>query len=296
MQVDRGIWFKGEKWMVWTGILGLVLALVCGAAALWYGLDDTPGSGLAKAFSFNAALGVFLISTAAVIPLSGMGRKGKGFFRWSYIVLALYSYFAETVQHFRGVNPRFVENGSIFDITVASGFAIVALLLVIYYLVFGIQFFRARSYRIQPEAVVSLRYAIIAVLLSFAGGIMISVNGGRFFGLEGNLIWFHGLGFHALQVLPLIAWLSLQASMTTAVRRTLIHVSGIAFLGGLIAIGGQTLLERSIAEWTLLPLAALAFFLVVTAAGARALMDAIRSRGGKGLGAGSTSEKTKVLD
>ncbi|MCR2803591.1 hypothetical protein [Paenibacillus soyae] len=272
----KSLWFQGEKALVWTGVLGLLLALLCGAGVLLYGTEDTPGAGLAKAFSFNAALGVFMLSTAAIAPMSGMGSKGRAFFRWSYIVLALYSYFAETVQHARGVNPRFVEDGSAFDNVVAMGFALVALLLVVYYLVFAIMFFRRRSYELQPAVVVSIRYAMIAVLLSFAGGIMISVNQGRFLGAEGNLIWFHGLGFHAVQALPFLAWLTLRSSMPGAAGRSLIHISGISFIGGLAAIGWQTLLEKSIWEWTALPLAAVAFFLVAIAAGARALMEAVK--------------------
>lgn len=274
--VNNSVWFKGEKWLVWTGVLGFVLALLCGIGALVYGVEDTPGKGLAKAFSFNAALGVFLLSTAAISPLSGMGAKGRAVFRWSYIALALYSYFAETVQHARGVNPRFAQDGSMFDSMVANGFAFVALMLVVFYLYFAVQFFRKRSFALQPEAVASIRYAMVAVLLSFAGGIWISLNGGRDFGADGNLIWFHGLGFHAVQALPFIAWLTTRSPMQTAVKRTIIHVSGIAFLGGLLAIGWQTVLERTLAEWSLLPLAALAFFLVVTAAGARALLEAVR--------------------
>lgn len=62
---EQSLWFKGEKWIVWTGLLlGIILALACGVGALMFGLDESPGSGLAKAFSFNAALGVFLISAA----------------------------------------------------------------------------------------------------------------------------------------------------------------------------------------------------------------------------------------
>ncbi|MBH5319927.1 hypothetical protein I6N90_19185 [Paenibacillus sp. GSMTC-2017] len=270
---EKATWFSGEKWLVITGVLGFVLALVCGIAALIYGTDVKPGSGLLRAASFNAALGIFLVSTAAIIPFSGIGRKGRTFFRWSYILSALYSYFAETVQHWRGVNPRFVEDGSTFDIVIGNLFGFVAMLLAVFYLVLTIQFFRQRAYRAYPEFVIGIRYAMIAVLLSFAGGFVIVANGGRFIGLEGNLIWMHGLGFHALQVLPFIAWLTLGSVLTKRIKHSLIHISGITFIGGLVAIGGQTLLGQPLIEWSLLPLTAIACFLVVTAAGARLLYD-----------------------
>ncbi|MEK3882966.1 hypothetical protein [Paenibacillus sp. PL2-23] len=270
-----GLWFKGEKALVWTGILGLVLAWLCGVGALVYGTEHVTGEGLAKAASFNAALGVFLLSTAAIAPMAAWGRRGRAVFRWSYILLSLYAYFAETVQHMRGVNPRFVENGTAFDAAVATGFTFDALLLVLLYLFFAAQFFRKRSYHQQPAVVLSIRYGMAAVMLSFAGGVLLSVNGGRFMGAEGNLIWFHGLGFHAVQVLPFVAWLTLRSTLPSAFSRTLIHIFGISFICGLATIGWQTLLGRSLVEWTALPLAALAFFLVAAAVGARALLEAI---------------------
>ncbi|RJE87567.1 hypothetical protein D3P07_14700 [Paenibacillus sp. 1011MAR3C5] len=275
---DQPLWFKGEKWMVVTGLLGFALALVCGLGALLLGTDETPGSGMAKAVSFNAALGIFLLSTAAVSPFAGWGRKSRAFFRWSYIALALFSYFAETVQHIRGVNPRFAMDGSAFDLAVANGFGMAAMLLVVFYLGFAAAFFRKRASQLQPSVVLSVRYAMVAVLFSFAGGICISINGGRFIGLEGNLIWFHGLGFHALQVLPITAWLAIRSSMTIRLQRTLIHIAGVSFIGGLLAIGLQTLQERTLLEWSLLPLAALAFFIVTTAASLRACLEAVRSK------------------
>ncbi|MFF2886506.1 hypothetical protein [Paenibacillus sp. NPDC057967] len=283
---DQPLWFKGEKWTVITGLLGIALALVCGLGALLLGTDETPGSGMAKAFSFNAALGIFLLSTAAVSPYSGMGRKSRAFFRWSYIALALFSYFAETVQHIRGVNPRFVTDGSAFDLAVANSFGMVAMLLAVFYLGFAAAFFRKRASQLQPSVVLSVRYAMAAVMFSFVGGFCISINGGRFIGLEGNLIWFHGLGFHALQVLPVIAWLVVRGAMSARLQRTLIHIAGVSFIGGLLAIGLQTLQERTLMEWSLLPLAALAFFIVTTAAGLRASVEAVRSKKGESTLAG----------
>lgn len=279
-------WFKGEKWLVATGLLGFALALMCGIWALVAGAEMPPDGDLWKAFSFNAALGIFLLSTAAISPISGMGRKGRAFFRWSYIVLALYSYFLETVQHIRGVNPRFNDTGSTFDSITANVFAFVALLLVVYYLYFAIQFMKRKTYEANPELVLGIRYAMLSIMVAFAGGITISVNEGRFVGAEGNLIWLHGMGFHAIQALPFIAWLAAGSALPAAFRRKLIHVAGLAFFLGLLAMGWQTLLGRPLLEWSALPLAAAACFIIVTAAGARSLFAERRRRTtGKGISA-----------
>ncbi|MFC4969842.1 hypothetical protein ACFPES_19815 [Paenibacillus sp. GCM10023248] len=254
--------FEGEKWLVITGLLGFLLAGICGVWVIFHGAEIAPHGDVSKAISFNAALGIFILSTAAISPFSALGTKSRTVFRWSYIVLALYSYFAETVQNFRGVNPRFVKNGTAFDQGVGSIFAFVALLLVLFYLFLAIQYFRKKAYKLRPELVLSIRYAMIAVMFSFAAGIWISVNQGRTVGLHGNIIWLHGLGFHALQALPLVAWLTKRSSLTTTVPSKPIHITGGAYLLGLTAIGTQTILGSSILEWSILPLLALGFFLI----------------------------------
>lgn len=253
--------FEGEKSLVLTGLLGFLLAVICGVWGMLNGGAVAPEGDVLKAFSFNAALGIFLLSTAAILPFSAMGEKGKAFFRWSYILLAFYSYFAETVQNFRGVNPRFVQDGTAFDTALGSIFGLVALLLVVFYLFLAIQYYRKKVYRLRPELVLSIRYAMVAVMLSFAAGIWISVNQGRLVGLHGNIIWLHGLGFHALQALPFVAWLTERQSLTSPVRRTSIHISGLTYLLGLALIGWQTYLGNSIFEWTLLPVLASCCFL-----------------------------------
>lgn len=269
--------FEGEKWLVLTGLLGFLLAGVCALWIILYGGEVSPKGDLSKAFSFNAALGMFLLSTAAISPFSGMKAKSRAFFRWSYIILALYSYFAETVQNFRGVNPRFVQDGSAFDIGVGNGFAFVALLLVLYYLVLAIQFFRRKAYNLRPELVLGIRYAMIAIMLSFAAGIWISVNQGRLIGLQGNIIWLHGLGFHALQAVPLVAWLTERTSLTPVARRRWIHLTGIAYLLGLLAIGWQTFLGYSIIEWSVLPLLACGSFMIALASGVLVLRQTTKA-------------------
>lgn len=266
--------FEGERVLVCIGLLGFVLAAACGIWVLVYGGATSPNGDVSRAISFDAALGIFLLSTAAISPLSGMSFKKRAFFRWAFVILALYSYGAETIQNFRGVNPRFVNAGSFFDHFVANGFGLVALLLVIAYISFSIPFFRKRASQTRPEIVLAIRYALLATMLSFAAGIWISMNQSRFTGLEGNIIWLHGLGFHGLQVLPLIAWLTEHSTITTAIRCRVIHLSGILYFLGVICIGWQTALGKSIWEWSWLPLLACGCFIITIVIGAIVLYQA----------------------
>ncbi|MFF3925255.1 hypothetical protein [Paenibacillus lactis] len=253
--------FKQERWLIMAGLLGFLLAGICGIWVLIYGAPVAPEGNIGKAFSFNAALGIFLLSTAAILPFSGLGTRSKAWFRWSYILLALYSYFAETVQNFRGVDPRYVQNGSVFDEAVSNLFVLVALLLVLFYVIIAVQYFRRRVLNANPEIVLGIRYAMIAVIISFAAGIWISINSGRFTGAGGNIIWLHGFGFHALQVVPFAAWLSM-ITLNPASRFIVIHLTGICYLLGLMSIGWQTLLGYTLFEWSALPIGAAFFFLV----------------------------------
>jgi hypothetical protein len=267
--------FEGERGLVLTGLLGFVLAAFCGIWTLINGGEVAPGGDVSKAFSFNAALGIFLLSTAAIAPFSGLGERSRTLFRRVYIGLALYSYGAETIQNFRGVNPRFVDSDSIFDQTAGNIFTFVALFLVLFYVYLGIQFFRAKAYKIRPVIALSVRYAMIAVVISFASGIWISANQGRYTGAEGNIIWLHGLGFHALQAVPLVALLAERIYTKVSVRHALIHITGTSYLLGLVAIGGQTMNGHSILEWSLLPLCAGICFLISLAAGAVTVRKAV---------------------
>lgn len=251
--------FHGEKWLVYTGLLGFLLAAICAVWVMLYGGPVAPYGDVSKAFSFNAALGIFLLSTAAILPFSGMGKISRSFFRWSYIALALFSYTAETLQNFRGMNPRFVKNGTPFDEAIGSIFIVVALLLILFYVFLAIAFFRKRAYSLHPKLAVGVRYAMIAVMLSFGAGIWLSIDG-RFVGEHGNIMWLHGIGFHALQAMPIVSWLSARKS-----HARFIHLTGIAYILGLAAVGWQTYLGRAVLELSLFPILAACCFLIAFA-------------------------------
>ncbi|TBL80589.1 hypothetical protein [Paenibacillus thalictri] len=272
--------FAQEKGLALTGLFGFLLAGICAVWVVLYGGEVAPRGNVANAFSFDAALGVFLLSTAAIAPFSAMSAKGRVFFRWSYIILALYCYFAENVQNFRGVNPRFVKGAAPFDVTVGSIFTFVALLLVLCYLFLAVHYFRSKAYTAHPVLVTGIRYAMIAVLISFAAGIWISFNGGRTVGLHGNLIWLHGLGFHAIQAMPAVAWLVSRKTPSAQTRGNLVHIAGTTYILGLVSIGWQTYLGGSVQEWSLFPVIACCCFAVSLAAGAYAFFDKIRDSKG----------------
>jgi len=271
-------YFEGERWLVLTGLLGFLLAGVCAVWVLFNGENVAPDGSVSDAFSFNAAMGIFLLSTAAIAPFSALSVKGRSFFRRSYILLALYSYFAETVQNFRGVDPRFVKSGVPFDNIIGFIFTAVALLLVLCYLFLAVQFFRKKAYILRPTLVTGIRYAMIAVMFSFIAGIWISVNNGRIVGDQGNIIVLHGIGFHALQAIPVVAWLSERITSAIKTPRIWTHVAGISYLLGLLALGWQTYLGRDLFEWSLLSVFVFSCFFISLLTGVQVLYKALSGR------------------
>ncbi|MFB9325889.1 hypothetical protein ACFFSY_08105 [Paenibacillus aurantiacus] len=276
----KATFFTGEKWLVGVGLLGFVLAAICGIWTLVSGAEVGAEGNMRNAFSFDGALGLFILSTAAVMPLAGMGGRMRAFFRWSYIVLALYSYAAETVQNARGINPRFTNSTEAFDAAVGNVFATVAMLLVVFYVVFATYFFRRRTYERHPELTLALRYTMAAVMISFGAGIWISLNLGRYVGAEGNIIWLHGLGFHALQAHPIIAWLTLRTPWSARVRQGVVHTAGLSYGIGLLLMGWQTMIGHPVLEWSALPIAAGLCFLIGLGLGAATLASALTNKRG----------------
>jgi hypothetical protein len=71
------------------------------------------------------------------------------------------------------------------------------------FVLLGLPFFRSDVLTDRPVVRLGIRYGAAAVFLSFAVGIVMSVNPRRDIGDAGKLLA-HGLGVHAIQTLPLV--------------------------------------------------------------------------------------------
>lgn len=260
--------FEGEKWLVITSLIGFAFAALIALYISFNGSIRLPEGRLDQAFSFNAAIAMFTLSIAAFLPVSGVSQRKKAGYRWFFISAFLYSYFFETIQHFRGVNPRFTNNGSLIDLILGIFFGVVSLLIVIVTVLLAIQFFRSQKDNSRPLLILSIRYAFLSVITACAAGIIMIVIQGRYTGPAGNLMVLHGIGFHALQTIPLLGWLQERMNSNEARAKKLIHTGGIAWTIAIFLIGLQTALGASVFEWSLLPVITCLFLLVwlITAA------------------------------
>ena len=246
--------FEGERWLVITGILGFILAAGIVLFIFFQGRIILPEGNLGDAFSFNAAIGIFTLSIAAILPLARLGARKRMAFRWLFIIATLYGYAIETIQNFRGFNPRFSREGSVVDIIGGMLFGVVSLIFVILSLLLTIQFFRIKYPFERPLLVIGIRYAFISVLAANIAGIWMILLQDRFTGDMGNIIVLHGMGFHALQTLIILGWLLEKVQLNERMKKLLIHYGSISWTLSIILVGFQTALDRTVFELTTLPI------------------------------------------
>ncbi|USK32895.1 hypothetical protein LIT25_20270 [Bacillus sp. F19] len=254
--------FEEEKWLVITGIFGIILSVGIAFYIFFQGPIILPEGNMGDAFSFNAAIGIFLLSIAMILPFARLGTRKRKTIRWLFITAALYSYTIETVQNFRGFNPRFSLEGTIVDTIGGMLFGVVSLLLVILTLLLMIQFFRMKPPYERPFLIMGIRYAFLSVLVANIAGIWMILLQERFTGDAGNLIVLHGIGFHALQTLVLPGLLLEKTHVDKRLKKWLIHFGSITWMLSIILIGFQTALGRSVFELTALPILASILLLV----------------------------------
>ena len=246
--------FEGERWLVITGIIGFVLAAGIALFIFFQGRIILPEGNLGDAFSFNAAIGIFILSIAAILPLARLGSRKRKAIRWLFIIASLYGYAIETIQNFRGFNPRFSREGSVIDIIGGMLFGVVSLIFVILAILLTIQFFRIKYPFERPLLMIGIRYAFISVLAANIAGIWMILLQDRFTGDMGNIIVLHGMGFHALQTLIFSGWLLEKVQLNGRIKKLLIHCGSISWTLSIILVGFQTALDRTVFELTTLPI------------------------------------------
>jgi hypothetical protein len=246
--------FEGERLLVFTSLLGFILSAGIVIYIFFNGSLVLPEGNVGDAFSFNAALGIFLLSIAAILPFSELGTRKRKAIRTLFILGSLYSYAIETIQNFRGFDPRFSREGTVIDMIGGMLFGAVSLMLVTLAVILMIQFFKLKAPFRRPQLILAIRYALLSVLIANIAGIWMILLQDRMTGESGNLIVLHGLGFHALQTLIVPGWLLERTKLNERHKRMLIHFGSITWMVSIILISIQTALGRTVFELSALPI------------------------------------------
>jgi hypothetical protein len=231
------------------GFIGIVLGLFCLAVMVARGGVPIPPEGdLNKPASFDIAVGIYILTIALLVPSAGFSEKGKKrWVRWN-VGLFTYAYIIETVQPFRGLDPRFSKHGTPLDQIAGGVFFLTALGVMVLFIIVAVKFFRRGRYDADSPILLAIRYGSVAAIGAFTAGIWMSVVQGRATGTAGNILPLHALGFHGLQAVPLIALLLLWSGYGSRETRKWVHATGIVWLVACAVVALQTAAGRSISE------------------------------------------------
>lgn len=259
-------WLMLNPLVTWMGIIGILLGVFCLAVLILRGGGLIPPEGdLMKPATFNIAVGLYLLTLALLLPGAELGKIGRRVWTGFTVALTTYAYSIETIQAFRGLDPRFSRVASPADQIVGGVFLLAALGLIVLFVILAVRYFRRGRADSDSPVLLAIRYGTLAVFAGFASGLWMSINQGRVVGGSGSILPLHALGFHGLQAVPSIALLLLWAGFPHDRARRWVHIAGITWLAACAAVALQTLAGRSVLETSPASVAA-GFVLVVWSA------------------------------
>jgi hypothetical protein len=244
--------YRQEKGLVWTGLIGIMIAIVCGALFIINGSNDIPPEGkFSNVISFDLAIGIYTLSTAALLTILQLSTPlRKKILVYPLIVTSLVAYLCETVQNLRGVNARFTKTDLPFSF-LNDLITTVAALLIILFIIFTVIIVRTKKEK-HPLLLLSVKYSCAAVLLGgILSGVWMSAEQGRWVGDSGNIMIIHFIGFHSLQTLPIIGWILDNSNAALDKAKKITHTAGISWLVLILFLFIQTAIGKSIYEPTI---------------------------------------------
>jgi hypothetical protein len=239
--------FREERGVTLTALAGIALGGLVFIVAAWRGPEVPPEGDLMKPASFDVAVGLFILSLVPWLQASGFSDAARRRWRTWMVGLLIYAFGIETIQQFRGIDPRFSQVeplsqvfGSLFFL---SALAIMALAVAL-----AARAFDAPATGRRGLLVLAARWAGASMLMGFLAGFWLSANQGRLVGEAGNLLPLHAAGFHAVQAIPLVALMLAWSRVPLESARRWVHVAGAAWAAACLAIWWQTALGRAVTD------------------------------------------------
>jgi hypothetical protein len=104
----------------------MVVAVVCFVGVMVRGRYIPPEGKLLDAATFCFGVGVFTLTVAVLLPLASFSAAAHRRWRRAFYVFAVYGLVLESLQAFRGPDPRFTEEGSQRDVIAGIIFGLTA--------------------------------------------------------------------------------------------------------------------------------------------------------------------------
>jgi len=244
-QILRG--FREERGVALTALAGVALGVLAFIAAGVRGAEVPPEGDLMKPATFDLAIGIFILSLVPWLQVSGFSEGARRRWRTWMIGLLVYVFGIETIQQFRGIDPRFSQAepaSQLFGLV----FFIAAIGILTLSVVLAARAFEMDAPGRRGLLVVAARWAGASMLIGFLAGFWLSANQGRFVGEAGNLLPLHAAGFHAVQAVPLVALMLAWSAVPVEAARRWVHVAGAAWAAACLALWWQTALGRAVTD------------------------------------------------
>ena len=230
-----------------AGVVAITLGLICFAVlAARHGVPIPPEGDLTKSGSFDVAVGIYMLTLTLLLPSVGFSDRGRKLWVRLNVGLFAYGISVETVQIFRGLDPRFSKVGTPTDQIIGLVFFGTALTIMTLFIIMAVKFFQRGRADADSPVLLAIRYGCVTAIGAFVAGIWMSLIGGRHTGEAGNILPLHALGFHGLQAVPVVALLLTWAGVNADEPRKWVHLTGIAWVIACAAVAQQTIAGRSI--------------------------------------------------
>jgi hypothetical protein len=241
--------FREERGLTTVALLGMGLGLLTLVVAAIRGPIVEPEGDLMKPATFDLAVGIFTLSLIPWLPISGFSVAARRRWRRWMIGLGLYAFAIETIQQFRGIDPRFSQAEPASQLP-GLLFFFVALGITTLAIALAARAFETPTSGTRGLLVLAARWAAASMLIGFLAGIWLSANNGRVVGQAGNLLPLHAAGFHALQAIPFVAWLLAWSTLSDATARRWVNIAGAAWAATCVAIWWQTASGRAVTDFS----------------------------------------------
>ena len=107
-----------------------------------HGRHMEPEGKLLDAATFCFGVGLYVLTVAMLLPLAGYSDTARRRWRRAFYVFPVYGFVLEPLQSFRGLDPRFTEEGEPIDGIAGALFGVTAALTFVLFLLLGAKFFR----------------------------------------------------------------------------------------------------------------------------------------------------------